>query len=77
MSKTAKIVLSKSILIVKNLSKNINLGDHYFFQKIINSIFEPFYFLKVRPIFDRLSSLVGFKKKILGGMLILGKKLAS
>ena len=40
-----------------------------------NSIFEPLYFLKLRPIFDRLSLLVGtFYKKFLGGMLILGQK---
>ena len=44
----------------KILSKNINLGDHYlliFF--FLNSIFEPLYFLKLCPIFDRLSLLVG------------------
>ena len=29
LSKSAKIILSKSILDVKNLSKNFNLGDHY------------------------------------------------
>ena len=34
-----------------------------------------FYFLKLRPIFDRLSLLVGnFERFFLGGMLILGQK---
>ena len=57
-------------------SKNINLGDHYLLKLFfLNSIFEPLYFLKLRPIFDRLSLLVGiFKRFFLGGMLILCQK---
>ena len=43
----------------KNLSKNINLGDHYLLFFFLISIFEPLYFLKLRPIFDGLSLLVG------------------
>ena len=48
----------------KNLSKNINLGDHYIYQKtfFLNLIFEPLYSLKLRPIFDRLSLLIGIFK---------------
>ena len=43
------------------LSKNINLGHHYLLKTLffLNSIFEPLYFLKLRPIFDKLSLLVG------------------
>ena len=41
----------------------------------LDSIFEPIYFLKLRPIFDRLSLLIGiFQRFFLGGMLILGQK---
>ena len=60
----------------KNLSKNINLGDHYLVKTFfLNSIFVPLFFLKLRPIFDKLTLLVGvFKKHFLGGMLILGQK---
>ena len=45
----------------KILSQNINLGDHYLLKTFIfqNSTFEPLYFLRLRPIFDRLSLLVG------------------
>ena len=45
----------------KNLSKNINLGDHYLLKSFffLNSIFELLYFLILRPIFDKLSLLVG------------------
>ena len=44
----------------KKLSNNINLGDQYSLKTFFsNSIFEPLYFLKLRPILDRLSLLVG------------------
>ena len=43
----------------KNLPKNINLGDLYLSKTFFNSIFEPIYFLKLRPIFDKLSLLEG------------------
>ena len=44
----------------KKLSKKINLGDHYLLKTFfLNSIFEPLYFLKLRPIFDKLSLLIG------------------
>ena len=48
---------------------NINLGDHYSLKKLffLNWIFEPLYFLKLRPILDSLSFF-------LGGILILGQK---
>ena len=40
----------------KKLSKNTNLGDHYLLNFFfLNSIFEPLYFLKLRPIFGWLS----------------------
>ena len=59
--KVRKIVLSQSIFDIKNQLffyqkksfKNINLGDHFF----LNSIFEPLYSLKLRPIFDKLTFL--------------------
>ena len=60
-SKSAKIVHSKSIFNVKNQpnffkknsSKNINLGDPFLLKTFffLHSIFEPLYFLKLRPIF--------------------------
>ena len=65
-SKSAKVVLSKSIFYVKNRQnfkkksfKNINLGDHFFCKKHFfwPPIFEPLYFLKscpICPIFDEL-----------------------
>ena len=45
----------------KILSQNINLEDHYLLKNLffLNSIFEPLYFLKLRPIFERLSLLIG------------------
>ena len=53
-SKSAKIILSKSIFYVKNLSnvfkkkfKNINFWRLFLFK----NIFEPLYFLKPGPIF--------------------------
>ena len=53
-----------------------NLGDHFLERTFfLNLIFEPLYFLKLRPIFDELIFLVGFFFfKFLGGMLILGQK---
>ena len=53
--------MSKIIRIFKKkLSKNINLGDHYLLKTFFSKLnFEPLYFLKLRPIFDRLSLLVG------------------
>ena len=62
---SAKIVFSKSIFDVKNqsnfrkkkLSKNINLGDCFLVFFFLNLIFEPLYFLKLRPIFDELTFL--------------------
>ena len=42
------------------LFKNINLGDHFIVKIFfLNSIFEPFYFLKLCQIFDELTFLVG------------------
>merc|ERR1712051_874940 len=60
----------------KILSKNINLGDHYLSKTFfLNSIFEPLYFLKLCPIFDRLSLFIGiFKRFFLDVMLIFGQK---
>ena len=41
--------------------KNINLGDRFLLKTFfLDSIFEPPYFLKLCPIFDELSFLVGF-----------------
>ena len=66
LSKSAKIVLSKSIFTVKNQRnflniifsfKNVNLGD-LLFEK--NIIFEPVYFLKLFPLFDKLTFINGF-----------------
>ena len=40
--------------------KNINLGEHFLVKTFfLDLIFEPLYFLKLRPIFDKLSLLVG------------------
>ena len=55
---------------------NINLGDNifskffFFFQ---NLIFEPLYFLKLSPIFDK-TDIPGriFSSFFIGGMLIFG-----
>ena len=69
--KSAKIILSKSILDVKNqliffkkkLVKNINLGDHFLVKHFfLDSIFEPLHSLKLFPIFDELAFLMGFLK---------------
>ena len=71
-SKSAKIILSKSIFDVKNQLnffkksfhfKNINLGDHLLVKTFVGSIFEPNYFLKLCPIFD---GIIGILKKSLG-----------
>ena len=60
LSKSAENVLSKSkingIFSKKISFKNINLGDHFF----INSIFEPPYFLKLCPIFEKLKFVDDF-----------------
>ena len=73
-SKSAKIVLSKTIFNVKNqlnfFQKKVFFKEYQFrkpfFGKTIlflDSIFEPLYFLKLCPIFD---GSVGIKKKFLG-----------
>ena len=60
-SKSAKIVISKSILDVKNQSYFFlkilsNLGHHYLVKTFLSKLdFEPLYFLKLRPIFDKLT----------------------
>ena len=63
MSKSAKILTFKvnfgcqkliEFFQIQNLSKNVNLGDHYSSFFFLNSIFEPLHFLKLRPIFDRV-----------------------
>ena len=67
MKKSSKIVLWKSIFYVRNRwiflkfsFKNINLGDHFLLKKyFLASIFEPLYFLKPWPIFDKLSFING------------------
>ena len=63
-SKSAKIVCtfkvnfqcqnSTEFFQKKISSKNINLGDHFLVKTFffLNSIFEPLYFQKLRPIFD-------------------------
>ena len=59
--------LSKSAIILlfkKNSFKNINLGDHFLVIFFLDAIFEPFYFLKLRLIFDELTFLVGISKKV-------------
>ena len=56
---------------------NINLGDHYLLKTFffLNSIFEPLYFLKLHPIFDKVTILIGFFSNFfIGGTLILGQK---
>ena len=46
-----------------------------FIKNFFFSIFEPLYFLKLRPIFDGLTFLAGsLFHFFLGGMLILGQK---
>ena len=67
LSKSAEIVLSKSISYVKNKRifskenslKNINLGDHFFVKNnfFLTSIFDPLYFLKSCQILANLHSL--------------------
>ena len=85
LSKSTKIVLSKSIFGVKNQpnffkkkksSKYINLGDPFLLKTFfLDSIFEPLYFVKLHSIFDELTFLVGlFMNFFLGSMLILGQK---
>ena len=67
-SKSAKIILSKSIFDVKNQS--INLRDHYLVKTsfFLNSTFEPLYLLKLSPIFDKPTFLIGiFLNSFLGG----------
>jgi hypothetical protein len=46
----------------KKISKNINLGDRFLVKTyfFLNSIFESLYFLKLRPIFEELTFLIGF-----------------
>ena len=58
LSKSAKIVLSKSILMSKiKLSQNINLGDHFLLKTFfLNSIFKPLYFLELHSIFEESSA---------------------
>ena len=57
-------------------SKNINLGDHFIVKTFfLDSIFDPLCFLKLCPIFDELTFLIGIlKKNSLRRMLILGQK---
>ena len=69
-SKSAKTVLSKSIFDVKNqlnffekdFHLRISIYETNFKKKhfFLDSIFEPLYFLKLCPIFDELTFLVGF-----------------
>ena len=75
-SKSAKIVPSKSIFNVKNRSNffkkklsKINLGDHLVKTFFLNSIFEPLYFLKLRPIFDKLALLPKYGSEEKGSSL--------
>ena len=70
-SKSAKIVLSKTIFNVKN---QLNFFKKVFFKEyqfkrpffgksisfFLNSIFEPLYFMKLCPIFD---GIVGIEKR--------------
>ena len=78
LSKSAEIVLSKSIFYVKNRRnlkknafKNINLRGHLKKKKqrfSLTSIFEPLYFLKSCPIFVEF-----LKNSFHRSMLILGQ----
>ena len=73
LSNSTKIILSKSIFDVKinqifakkKLFNNVNFGDHFVKTFFPDSIFEPLYFLKLCPIFDELTFLVGIEKKSL------------
>ena len=49
-------VNNRQNLFKKKSFQNINLGDHFLWKKkIVISIFEPLYFLKSCPIFDKLA----------------------
>ena len=60
-------------------SKNKNIQEYQFRRQLFSNFskfnFEPLYFLKLFPIFDKLTLLVGiFERIFLGGMLILDQK---